>query len=82
MVIPLPSFCVTKMLETLQMSLTVRKLNYSDKVRLKLACSATEASRSLEISAIESRDITLSKQRTTKELIRLRRLISAFVVRI
>ena len=35
------------------------------------ACAATEASYSLEISAIESRDITLSKQRTTKALIKL-----------
>ena len=44
----------------------------SDQVRLKLACSATEASRSLEILVTETRDITLSRQRTTKALIRLR----------
>ena len=44
----------------------------SDQVRLKLACSATEASRRLEILAPETRDITLSRQRTTKALIRLR----------
>ena len=44
----------------------------SVQVRLKPACAATEASWRLEISAIESRDIILSKQRTTKALIRLR----------
>ena len=43
-----------------------------DKVRLKLACTATETSYGLEISAIASRGIILSKQRTTKVLIRLR----------
>ena len=43
-----------------------------DQARHKPACAATEASESLEISAIESRDIILSKQRTTKALIRLR----------
>ena len=41
--------------------------------RHKPACAATEASKSLEISAIESNYIILSKQRTTKALIRLRR---------
>ena len=40
-------------------------------VRLKSACSATEASWSHEISVIETRDIILSRQRTTKVLIRL-----------
>ena len=44
----------------------------SDQVRLKLACSATDASMRLEILVIETRDITLSRQRTTKALIRLR----------
>ena len=44
----------------------------SDQVRLKLACSATEASMRLEILVTETRDITLSRQRTTKVLIRLR----------
>ena len=44
----------------------------SDQVRLKLACSATEASMRLEILVTETRDITLSRQRTTKALIRLR----------
>ena len=43
-----------------------------DQARHKRACAAPEASSSLEIMAIESRDITLSKQRTTKALIRLR----------
>ena len=43
-----------------------------DQVRLKLACSATEASKRLEILVTETRDITLSRQRTTKVLIRLR----------
>ena len=44
----------------------------SDQARHKPACAATEANYSYEISAIESRDITLSKQRTIKALIRLR----------
>ena len=48
-------------------------LGVSDRAKLKPACTATEASYSNEISAIESRDIILSKQRTTKALIRLRR---------
>ena len=43
----------------------------SDQVRLKLACSATETSYRLEILDIETRDIILSRQRTTKVLIRL-----------
>ena len=43
-----------------------------DQVRLKLACSATEASMRFEILVTETRDITLSRQRTTKALIRLR----------
>ena len=44
----------------------------SDQARHKPACTATEASKGLEISAIESRDIIQSKKRTTKALIRLR----------
>ena len=44
----------------------------SDQVRLKLACWATEASMTLKILVTETRDITLSRQRTTKALIRLR----------
>ena len=51
-----------------------------DNGRLKPACSASELA-SLEISAIASRGILLSRERT-KVLIRLRRLIFAFVVRI
>ena len=39
-----------------------------DQVRLKLACSTTEASIRLEILVTETRDITLSRQRTTKAL--------------
>ena len=38
----------------------------SDQAIHKPACAATEASSSLQISARESRDIILSKQRTTK----------------
>ena len=55
-----------------------------DQVRHKPACAATEARKRLEISDIETRGIILSRQRTTKALIRLRgcRLICAFVVRI
>ena len=55
------------------MRLIMRKpvFGVSDQVRLKPACSATEASQSLEISAIASRGIILSRQRTTKALIRL-----------
>ena len=45
----------------------------SDQVGLKLACSATEASMKLDILVAESRDITLSRQRTIKALIRQRR---------
>ena len=44
----------------------------SYQARHKPVCAATEASCSLEILAIESRDILLSQQRTTKALIRLR----------
>ena len=43
----------------------------SDQARHKPACAATEASKSLEISAIESRDIILSKQWKTKAQIKL-----------
>ena len=41
-------------------------------VRLKPACAATEATYRFEISDIEARDVILSRQRTTKVLIRLR----------
>ena len=43
-----------------------------DHIRLKRAYSATGASVRLEILVTETRDITLSRQRTTKALIRLR----------
>ena len=43
-----------------------------DQVRLKPACSATEASLSLDSSDIETRSIILSRLGTTKVLIRLR----------
>ena len=41
-----------------------------DKVRFKPVCLATETSYSFEISYIASRGIILSRQRTTKALIR------------
>ena len=44
----------------------------SDQVRLKLACSATEASMRLKVLVTETKNIILSRQRTTKALIRLR----------
>ena len=46
------------------LSLVMRKLVYGvcDQVRLKPACSATEASYRLEILDIETRDIRLSRQ--------------------
>ena len=47
-----------------------------EQVRFKPACSATEASKSLETLDTGSIDIILSKQRTTKAL------ICGFVVRI
>ena len=43
-----------------------------DQVRLKSARSATEGSESHEIATIETRDIILSRQRTTKAQISLR----------
>ena len=42
-----------------------------DQLRLKPACSATEISLGLEISTIASRGIILSRQQTTKALIKL-----------
>ena len=55
------------------MSLVTRKPVFGmfDHVRLKPACSAIETSLSLEISAIASRGIIVSRQRTAKALIRL-----------
>ena len=66
------------------MSLVTRKpvFGVCDQVRLEPACAATEASLRLEISDIETGDIILSRQQTKKVLIRLRRLICTFVVRI
>ena len=43
-----------------------------DQVRHKSVCAATEASERPEIANIETRGIKLSRQRTTKMLIRLR----------
>ena len=58
----------------LDLSLVTRKpvFRVFDKVRLKPACSAPGTSYNLEISSIASRGIILSRQRTTKALIRLR----------
>ena len=47
-------------------------LRVCDQVRLKPACSATEARKSLEFSDKETRDIILSRQRITEVLTRLR----------
>ena len=56
------------------LSLVTRKPVFGvfDQVRLKPACSAKETSQSHEIANIETRDIILSRHRTTKVLIRLR----------
>ena len=43
-----------------------------DQLRFKPACAATETSQNLEILDLETRDIILSKEQTTKALIRLR----------
>ena len=53
-----------------------------NQVRLKPVCAVTETRKRLEISDTETRDIILSRQWTTKVLIKLRRLICVFVVRI
>ena len=60
--------------QVIRLSLDTRKpvFGVCDQVRFKPACSATDTSQSLEISAIASRGIILSRQRTTKALIRLR----------
>ena len=62
------------------MSLVTRKpvFRVFDQVRLKQVSSVKEASKSHEIANIDTRDIILSRQRTTKVC----RLICAFVVRI
>ena len=56
------------------MSLVTRKpvFGVCDQGTLKPACAVTEASYRLEISDIKSRGIILSRQRTTKVMIRLR----------
>ena len=61
-------------IDAYKMSLDTRILVFwvCDQVRLKRACAATEASWSLELSDIETRYIMLSRQWTTKALIRLR----------
>ena len=69
------------------MSLVERKpvFRVYDQVRLKPACSATEASQTLEISDIETRDIILPRQANNKgadQTAQMCRLICAFVVRI
>ena len=54
-----------------------------DQVRLKPACSATEATERHEITNVETRGIILSRKGTTKvQTARMRRLICAFVVHI
>ena len=50
-----------------------RVFGVCDQVGLKLVCSAAETSLSLEISDLESLCVILSRQQTTKALIRLRR---------
>ena len=56
------------------MSLVTRKpvFGVCDQGRLKPACAATEARQRLEISDIETRGITLSRQRTTKTTVERR----------
>ena len=65
-------------------SLVTRKPVFGvfEHVRLKPVCSVKEASYNHEITNIETRGIKLSRQRTTKALTSLRRLICIFVVRI
>ena len=74
----------------IQLSHVTRKPVFGifDQVRLKPACWATETSQSLEIANVETRDIILSRHRTTKALIRLRGcagwsapLLFAYVIR-
>ena len=65
------------------MCLVIRKPVFGgfDNVRLKPACSATETSLGLEISAIASSRAT-ANNKGANQTARLRRLICAFVVRI
>ena len=64
----------TNTLDGAHMSLIARKPVFwvFNQVRLKPACAATDARWRLEISDTETRDIILSRHRTTKLLIRLR----------
>ena len=57
----------------LHLNLAMRKRVFRrfQRVKLELAYSATEASMRLKILVTETRDITLSRQRTTNVLIRL-----------
>ena len=50
----------------------------SDKASFKPVSSATETSLKIEISPVASLHMILSKKRTTKVLIRLRRLVCSF----
>ena len=63
------------------MSLVTRKpvFGVCDQVRLKPACRATEARQRLEIANIETRDIILSRQRTTTAEADLRHCCSHLV---
>ena len=76
----------TFLLTTHTMKCTTSRENVSskifDQVRFKPVCSGTEASKNTQTLDIASIHIILSKQRATKALIRLRRLICTFVVRI
>ena len=70
-----------------QMSHMTRKPVFGvwELVRLKPVCSATDTSKGLEISAIASTGIILSRQQTTNALdqtVHMRRLMCDFVVRI
>ena len=71
--VPFPLFSWNKLHHNLFMSLVTRKPVFEvfDQIRLKLACSATETSKSLEILYLVSIEIILSRQQTIKALIRL-----------
>ena len=68
--------CISRLIgeKVKYMSLVMRKHVFGSfqPGQTQLARSATEASMRLEILVTETRDITLSRQRTTKVLIRLR----------
>ena len=65
---------IANKLEHDKMSLVTRKpvIGISNHVLLKPACAATEANKRLEISDLETRGVIISRQCTTKMLIRLR----------